>query len=376
MGENESHTTESTEISIDCLRLDPDNPRLPSRLGRGREDRILHWMLVNSSVTDLIRSIGEQGYFNGEPLLVVPLDDSNYTVVEGNRRLAALKLLRDPARATFRKATISTLVDEAREKIPSTVPCIIYDSRDEILEYLGFRHVTGIKSWGPLSKARYLQDLSTSAQYENVEGDEKYRQLAKVIGSRMDYVKRILAGLKLYDDIAQQGFYNIEKLDETTLSFSLITTALANRHIVEFLGLESAQDLTQSDLNHPQLEELTRWAFERDHDGNTRLGESRRIKDLNRVVEKPAALEQFRKGRSLDEALIYTGLPVESYRLLLQKAKTNISDAQIQLNQVREGLTEYDEVILDDINILIQDVSNILKGRLEQFRDADKENVD
>ena len=72
----------------------------------------------------------------------------------------------------------------------------------------------------------------------------------------MDYVKRILAGLKLYDHIARNEFYRIEKLDESTLSFSLVTTSLANAHIVEFLGLKSSQDLKQRQLNHKHLEEF------------------------------------------------------------------------------------------------------------------------
>ncbi len=37
-------------------------------------------------------SIGQQGYFPGEPLLAVK-SNGNYIVVEGNRRLAAVKLL-------------------------------------------------------------------------------------------------------------------------------------------------------------------------------------------------------------------------------------------------------------------------------------------
>ena len=83
-------------IAITHLRLDPQNPRLPTELSREAEDEILKWMVLHGSVTDIMRSIGEQGYFTGEPLLVVKITELSYTVVEGNRRLAALKLLHDP----------------------------------------------------------------------------------------------------------------------------------------------------------------------------------------------------------------------------------------------------------------------------------------
>ena len=96
-----------------------------------------------------------KGISTANHCFVVPIDESTHTVVEGNRRLAALKLLQNPGLTDFRRTSISQLVEDAQH-IPNEVPCIVYDTRDEILDYLGFRHVTGIKSWGPLSKARYL----------------------------------------------------------------------------------------------------------------------------------------------------------------------------------------------------------------------------
>jgi hypothetical protein len=65
----------------------------------------LEWLLDEERVVELMIAIGEKGYFPGEILLVVeneatkerPKRDKVYTVVEGNRRLAAVKLLRDPS---------------------------------------------------------------------------------------------------------------------------------------------------------------------------------------------------------------------------------------------------------------------------------------
>ena len=116
--------------------------------------------------------------------------------------------------------------------------------------------------------------------------------------------------------------------------------------------------------------------FERDRNGNTKLGESRHLKDLNKVVDSERALEQFRIGRSLEEALIYTDFPVITYRDLLEKAKANISNAQTQLNLVRDGLNEDDNEILKDIIRLVRDVAYSLKGRLSEIRDNDTINDD
>lgn len=354
----------SQNISINDLTFDLQNPRLPSSLkGEEDENALLKWMCRYGGSLDLMRSIGEQGYFDGEPLLVAPKCGNLYTVVEGNRRLAALKLLNDPNLLDYRKATISGIVEEAQNK-PEEVPCIVYSSRDEILEYLGFRHVTGIKSWGPLAKARYLKDLSESDRYANVVGDEKYRQLARVIGSRVDYVKRILAGLKLYGIMESNDFYDIENLDEASISFSLVTTALHHPGIVDFLGLENSRDLLQSNLDQRHLEELTNWIFKTDGDGRTRLGESRHFRNLNQVVSNQAALKVFRQGRSLNEALMYTDVPVETFRQLLQEAKSNMQKSQDQLYLVETGFQATDRQILRDITTLAFDIEAILNRRL------------
>lgn len=356
-------------IHIDKLVLDPKNPRLPARFRGADQISLLQWMLEDASIFELMYSIGQQDYFDGEPLLVAEtVASKEYLVVEGNRRLAALKLLQNPNLVNVRQKTLSTIIDDADFK-PTEVPCIVYSNREEILDHLGFRHVTGVKSWGPLAKARYLNDLS--AKYAEESETRKYRLLAKSIGSRTDYVKRMLTGLRLYDVIEEEDYYDIDNLNESTISFSLLTTALANSNIVTFLGLQNAQDLKQENLQHKHLEELTRWIFERDEYGHTKLGESRHLKDLNRVVANDIALKQFRSGRTLDEALIYTDGPVTTFRSLLKKAKSNLEQSRNQLYLIRDGLTTNDKMILTDINRIARDVRITLEGRLDEARHPD-----
>ena len=356
--------SETHFIEVGNLRFDQCNPRLPMSLDGATEAEILKWMCEDGGITDLMRSIGEQGYFNGEPLLVTSAENSIYIVVEGNRRLAALKLLHDPNLIEFRQKTILRIADDANEP-PLAVQCIIYHSRDDILEYLGYRHVTGIKSWNPLAKARYLQELSESARFSRVDEKRKYQQLARVIGSRIDYVKRILAGLKLYDHIEDHEFYGIEDLDEESIAFSLVTTALGHPRIVDFLGLTTSQDLEQDSLNFKNLEDLTRWVFEK-KDGRTRLGESRNFRYLNKVVASEIALVEFRSNRTLKEALLYTDEPAENFRSLLRKAKSNLQASQEQLYLVRDGLEHSDAKLTQDILFLTEDIETIFVEKTSQ----------
>ena len=81
-------------VDLERLKFDPQNPRLPEHLkGAEDEDAVIEWMLSSGAIVELMGSIGETGYFPGEPLLAVDAPDGAYYVVEGNRRLTAVKLL-------------------------------------------------------------------------------------------------------------------------------------------------------------------------------------------------------------------------------------------------------------------------------------------
>ena len=109
-----------------------------------------------------MRSIGQKGYFEGEPLLLIEENDS-YVVVEGNRRLAAVKLLNQQIPPPSRRSnSVAQIRDEAVEPAPVELPCILYSSRRDVMRYLGYRHITGIREWDALSKAKYLVSCHVS----------------------------------------------------------------------------------------------------------------------------------------------------------------------------------------------------------------------
>jgi len=149
-----------TSIPVSKLHFDPNNPRLPSSVDGKDENNVLEWMLKEATLIELMGSIGETGYSMGEPLLVVPKQDDNthYYVVEGNRRLAAVKLLSNPETAPIRKVQVKEAAESTKHK-PLELPAIVYPQRADITYYLGYRHITGVKPWDPLAKAKYAADL-------------------------------------------------------------------------------------------------------------------------------------------------------------------------------------------------------------------------
>jgi 5S rRNA maturation endonuclease (ribonuclease M5) len=314
---------------LDSLVFDPENPRLPSSVNGSKEQEVLAYMIDKSKIVELMLSIGEQDYFDGEPLLVIPsTKKGKFIVVEGNRRLAALKLLKDPKSAPDRSITINEVFENSKYW-PGKIPVIEYAERDEILLYLGYRHITGVNEWDSLAKAKYLFKLKE--KYKKKKYNEILKILAKIIGSRADYVHKLLSGYEVYKVIQENDFYNIPGLNEDTLKFSLLTTALSYNEISRFVGInESVNSEKLSGIKKAELRELTEWIFKKE-ENISRLGDSRNLGTLAKVVSSSKALIYFRKGRSLEQARIFTDEPAEVLHTLIKNSLQNISDAKDQM---------------------------------------------
>lgn len=354
-------------LAVERLNFDPLNPRLPKTLDGSSEEALLDWLLDDATIIELMGSIGSQGYFPGEPLIVVESEDEagEYTVIEGNRRLAAVMLLLHPGRAPSRRKAVAAASEEATEK-PDRLPSLIADNRTEVLNYLGYRHITGIKEWDPLPKAQYLKHLWSAHEFTDVT--EGFRELARIIGSRSDYVGRLLTSLAIYEEIESNDFFSISGLRETSIDFSVLSTALSYANLANFLGLESAADRDLASLEEKNLEELTRWMFEKRSDGSTILGESRNLKDLAAVVDSKPALAALRAGESLAEAALVTDRPAEIFRGELRKARERLRTAQVHVHLV-ERPEPSDEDALEDVRKMAEAMLTVLRASAAKAQD-------
>lgn len=320
------------EIPLGQLRFDPANPRFPRTDHERTLEDVLRFMLKDAGTLDLMRSIAQQGFFPGEPILVTP-DGDEFIVVEGNRRLAACLLLSDPAIAPTRGKAVASVAAEAAS-VPESIPSLVFETRAEIMAHLGYRHVTGIKEWDPLAKANFLRE-----SYDSTQGSqpERLKMIARSIGSRADYVGRLLTALTLYERIRIADHFGIDGLNEETIEFSLISSVLAYRSLTSFLGLESAQDIVGAGIDTQALENLTRWVFERKPDtGRTRLGESRNIGVLADVVSDERALTAFREGASLQSAAKIGGAGRETFRTAVRDSYESLQLAHNVLDDLSD----------------------------------------
>ncbi len=354
-------------LPLEKLRYDPLNPRLLSTVDGHNERAVLTAMLKDGTITELMGSIGEQGYFAGEPLIVCsnPDEADTYIVVEGNRRFTAVKLINNPEQAPTNKISVLAISDVAKHK-PTELPCVIYDKREEILDYLSYRHITGIKTWGSLAKAKYLEQLRNGVATLPIQ--EQFKSLARTIGTRADYVDRLLTGYAVYEAIVRNDFFHIDNLNEGSIDFSILTTALTYSNIIRFLNLKGNDDPSVEGLDVRKLEELTRWMFQKLDQGKTRLGESRNLKYLSSVVANEKALKSFRDGTPLVDAKDLTEAPADIFRNSISQALARLERARDNLHLVNKP-TSSDEDNLTEINSLARSMRASVREKLLDAED-------
>jgi len=290
---------ESEELEVSKLDFDRENPRFPQDINALDEHALIERFIRDERLQELVESIGDHGFFAGEPLLVVP-NGRRYTVVEGNRRLAALKLLRGDIKVPHGRIAIDKAVADAKFR-PKAVQCLIFKSHQHTLRYLGFRHITGIKPWNALQKARYMQKLLEEGPAAQLQPQAGLRHLARETGSTSTYLGQSLVALRLYEVAERKNFFDL-KLSPDDIEFSLLTTALSYSNIAEYVGLESRTDITAGTLQVDRLRNLFFWLFVSQQSQRPIVRESRQLKKLAAVVAEPDAVKELMDHGNLDEA--------------------------------------------------------------------------
>jgi hypothetical protein len=171
--------TEQKEIPLSKLLLDLENPRL----AEGQQNQLdsLHAMLraEGRKTLALAESISAEGVSPSERLIVMPSekDPAEFVVLEGNRRLVALRILADPTLATIvltpaqQKNLAKWSAEYMKRGAVQAIECVTFSSRDEANPWIERRHQgeqagVGIVPWGATEAARF------AARQSGKEGPE------------------------------------------------------------------------------------------------------------------------------------------------------------------------------------------------------------
>lgn len=230
-----SISSEIEYIETDKLCLDPKNPRLREDQHGLTQDKLLE-VMTDWGLEEIGASIVESGFWAHEAVLVVEekltskAKQDSIIVVEGNRRLAAVRLLL-AARAGKKsspkwKDLAADLTTPAVAKL-QRLPTIKADDRDDVDAYLGFRHVTGIKQWEPHEKAAFIAKL--------VDGGLAFEDVMRKIGSKTPTVRQSYIAFKLFRQLAELEDVDAERIRD---KFSVLFLSLRSAGTQAYLGID------------------------------------------------------------------------------------------------------------------------------------------
>lgn len=145
-------------VAVASLHLDAKNPRLGRETTSRAPCEIIQYLFDHDKAMEVAQSIATRGYFPNEPLLAIK-EDGYFVIVEGNRRLAALKALREPG---LLEGSISRQIERLSRQIDdptdiARVPVTLAPSRRATDRLIAVRHVgTPVLAWQAENRASFI----------------------------------------------------------------------------------------------------------------------------------------------------------------------------------------------------------------------------
>lgn len=312
------HRPEFTYVSQENLRFDPTNPRFGGS-GQAKNQAEIQDLLEKEPhfARELVDSFLENGFIDYEPL-VVRRDGADFVVVEGNRRLAAVRHIL-ANRTEYEKK--STRIDDLLQ-----IPVLVFPEAADAQEakeqrvYLGVRHLFGFREWPAESKARFLDaHIRTAADLA--------RTLRELNIKRSD-IRRYLVPYRLRKE-ARAVWEPYRNQD-----FWVLGEGLSRSGIKEYIGLDvDDASLTIEGYNEKKLKNLLHFIYGVSEGGkfvNRRIRETRELSILGRVLQEKRAAAILEKGGLLEEAALY----IESQEESLGRLRRLVNELKVLLRGV------------------------------------------
>lgn len=234
-------------IAVENLLIDLQNPRYDPRTNqREAIATIAHDQGVK--LANLAEDIVDKGLNPSELPMVTPTDDgATYTVLEGNRRIAALKLLLSPALVTS-LALPPNLIKRYKElhvrskgTIPSEIGCVVLP-REDANYWIDLRHTgenegVGVVPWDGVQTHRFRGNSAAFQAIELVKSsafldDGTRKRLPKIAITNIERLLTTPEARKLLGVDVKGGQLILVTPEEDAIArLSLVISDVANKRI-------------------------------------------------------------------------------------------------------------------------------------------------
>lgn len=253
------------------LLLDPNNYRFqeatdfraadPKRFAEQTVQNKAYERLKGEALVQLKNSILRNGFLPFERLVVTPYGKDRFLVLEGNRRLAALRWIAEDhaAGSEVSEAVLSSL---------TSVPVVVFEqtAEDPALKeaLMGIRHVSGIKEWGGYQRALLVASLKDNHHLESNEISQRLGMSANEVNRRYRAYKA-LAQMMADEEYGEHARPDMYPLFHEAISLPMVKTWLGwDETTATFTQDESRKqfydlisiplELSGSDTKRPKIE--------------------------------------------------------------------------------------------------------------------------
>lgn len=293
-------------VKLKDLYLDPNNYRFIESedyvqileediLNKSVQDRTMR-LLMSKGITDILESMKDNGYLEVDNIQVKEIRKNKFLVIEGNRRIASLKILEEQYNKNKRE------IGNLDPKIFLKLPVYQNESQDKQknLIIMGLKHISGNKKWDSANQAKLIYDY-----LKNYIGTEAYLdeeiKLSKSLAIKTTKVREFMNSHHLMEK------YKESKYGEnfTNKMFSIFAEAIKKNNVCEWIGW----DKKTYDSDEPyRLNRFFSWIspLEREEDENYYyddpiITKGLDIRELDYFIKDMDSLEVMQKYRSVQE---------------------------------------------------------------------------
>ena len=330
------NTAEINPMKVSDLTFDLKNPRLPEfdLTDNATETEVIKVLWEAMDVREVVMSIAASGFYSYEPLIVAQEGGQNI-VIEGNRRLAAVKILLNPVLAENLKdlPVITEDAKKALQELPT-----VRGTREDAWRYLGFKHVNGPAKWSSYAKSLYIAEIHRNFGIE-------LENIAKQIGDTHRTVQRLFRGLMVIEQAEHMKVFRREDRWRNHFSFSHLYTGLDYDGISTFIGLrpETEEDREPVPIEKKkELGEICLWMYGSKKEKTPPVIETQNphLRWLDAVVSNKEAVAALRDGQTLTYAYEASRPSSTVFEESLLASKRNLEKARGLLSTGYDGSEE------------------------------------
>jgi len=298
-------------------------------------------------VKDLLNSFRANGFLEVDVIQLKDLGDNKYLVLEGNRRVTALKILKEDYDNGL---DIGKFSPETFKKVPS----FIHENEDDATHriIMGLKHISGNKKWPAINQAQLIYDYLEPHWSDGTYYDEEIN-LCESLGITKVKLRNSQRAYHLILEYKESD-YGDQFSSDMYYTFAEITKRPSIKRWIEW------DDDSYSSKNEENALRLFSWLSQREEQDEIEddeiedskkyppiITKYREIQDLAKFIDNEKALEVMEKENSVAQGLLASGSKEqESYEKSIKNLKEDIDN----LDRLKDLISLEDKDRLKKLN--------------------------